>query len=487
MPLSNQALLSHAIVGVLFLLGTAGGASAGARSVLDFGARPDASADASGAFQAALDAAGAAGGGVVEVPAGRFRFDAPLVVPKHVTLRGMHAYAPSHAGLRDVKRVDERPEFGTVFEVRAGAGDAEGAPFLLLQTNSVLQGVSLYYPDQDPQADTPTPYPYAIAMRGNNPAVLDVQLLNPYRGIDASRNQRALVRNVHGQPLHIGLFVDTVYDIGRIENVHWNPWWSLNSPAYRWQFENGTGFVFARTDWHYVLNTFCFGYNVGYHFTASEHGAANGNFLGIGADDCRTAVLVEESAPMGLLITNGEFVSFKGPDPTMVRVAPTYGGTVRFVNCAFWGPCNRIAEIDGDGVVGFTDCSFMQWGHNQGGVEPPPGGYPAIDARRGSLLVRGCDFMEAKRQIALGPEVERAVITGNLINGPLRIDQAARGTVVIADNAATPDDAYWRDRLRDLTGFRAQSLREARRAEQRAEKPAPAPAPAARRGKPLSW
>lgn len=459
-------------------------------SVVDFGAVGDATADASGAFQAALDAAGAAGGGVVGAPAGRFRFDAPLVVPKHVTLRGMHAYAPSHAGIRDAQRVDERPEYGTVLEVRTGAGDADGPPFILLQTNSVLQGLTIHHPDQDPQAAEPTAYPYAVAMRGNNPAVIDVQLLNPYQGIDASRNQRALIRNVHGQPLYLGLYVDAVYDIGRIENVHWNPWWTLNTPLYQWQFEHGTGFVFARTDWHYVLNTFCFGYNIGYRFTATESGAANGNFLGIGADDCRTAVLVEESAPMGLLITNGEFVSFNGPDPTMVRVAPTHGGTVRFVNSAFWGPCNRIAEIDGDGVVGFSDCSFMQWGHNRGGAAPPEGGYPAIDARRGSLLVRGCDFMEDKPQIALGPLVERAVITGNLFNGPARIVDNARGTVVVADNAASPGDEFWRDRLRELSGFRAharrQALREARTAP-KADAAGAERAPGRRGGKPLSW
>lgn len=29
---------------------------------------------------------------------------------------------------------------------------------------------------------------------------------------------------------------------------------------------------------------------------------------------------VEQYSPIGLLISNGEFVSFHGPDPTMVRV-----------------------------------------------------------------------------------------------------------------------------------------------------------------------
>jgi len=93
--------------------------------------------------------------------------------------------------------------------------------------------------------------------------------------------------------------VDLIYDIGRIENVHWNPWWSIGTPVYDWQMEHGVGFIFGKTDWHYVLNTFCFGYNIGYKFIATEKGAANGNFLGIGADDCWTTVTIAQSAPMG--------------------------------------------------------------------------------------------------------------------------------------------------------------------------------------------
>ena len=34
------------------------------------------------------------------------------------------------------------------------------------------------------------------------------------------------MRNVTGQPLRRGILVDAIYDIGRIENVHFNPWWS---------------------------------------------------------------------------------------------------------------------------------------------------------------------------------------------------------------------------------------------------------------------
>ena len=394
-------------------------------NVLAFGAKGDATTDNTAAFQDALNAAGEAGGGIVFAPTGRYRFEGELRLPQQVTLRGVFAYAPAHAGIRD--RHEPRPEFGTVFEPVGRKGEKEGPAFITLQTNSVLQGVSVHYPEQDPAGPVPEPYPFAIAMRGNNPAVIDVELLNPYQGIDASRNQRALIRNVHGQPLLMGIFVDEIYDIGRIENVHWNPWWSMQEDLFRWQMENGTAFSFGRTDWHYVLNTFCFGYHVGYHFFESERGVANGNFLGIGADKCHTAVQVDQASGIGILITNGEFVSFTGEEPIMVRVADTHQGVVRFVNCAFWGPTHKIAEIAGSGTVGFSDCNFLQWGLHDGPAH-------AIVAGGGHLMIRGCEFHHNAPQIRLGEGVQRAIISDNFVQGEVRIDNDSDGQVVLRDN-----------------------------------------------------
>jgi len=58
--------------------------------------------------------------------------------------------------------------------------------------------------------------------------------------------------------------------------------YSSNKAFISWQLTHGRAFVFARTDWEYVFNTFAFGYAIGYHFLASKEGSCNGNFLGIG-------------------------------------------------------------------------------------------------------------------------------------------------------------------------------------------------------------
>jgi hypothetical protein len=381
-------------------------------SVQDYGALGDGKTDATGAFQKALDAAGQTGGGVVYAPRGNYFFAGHLNVPRGVTLKGTWESVPSHVGLRN--RGGDRPtDDGTTFLVTENAGKEVGDPFITLHDNATLKGVVLYYPNQNPAGD-PVAYPWAVAMRGKNPAVLGVELLNPYNGIDASENERHLIRDVQGQPLRRGIFVDAIYDIGRIENVHFNPWWSDSPGLTAWQEEHGEAFIFGRSDWQYVYNTFCFGYNKGYKFVKTKTGVCNGNFLGIGADDCNTAVDVEDSAPFGLLISNGEFTSFHGTNPTMVRVEKTHTGTVRFVNCAFWGPCRQIAHVAGRGTVGFSDCTFVQWDAKEEGCS-------AIEADGGSLLVRGCEFKENKAQVELGEGVRQAVIADNLFAGKPQI------------------------------------------------------------------
>ena len=124
---------------------------------------------------------------------------------------------------------------------------------------------------------------------------------NSISGISAVAAHRHYIARVQGQPINIGIFVDATTDIGsfahttilgaplgilahpllgRIEDVHFNPWFSCDPTFLLWQTTYGRAFVFGRSDWEYVFNTFAFGYAVGYHFIQTSTGAMNGNFLG---------------------------------------------------------------------------------------------------------------------------------------------------------------------------------------------------------------
>ena len=62
-------------------------------------------------------------------------------------------------------------------------------------------------------------------------------------------------------------------------------------------------------------------------------------------------------------------------------VSATNTGPVKFVNTAFWGPCDSVARLYGSGTVSFTSCEFVQWDDKY------HRGSPAIAAYGGNLIV----------------------------------------------------------------------------------------------------
>ncbi len=384
-----------------------------------FGAVGDGMADDAPAFQRALDHAGKVPGTTVHVPAGNFVLKAPIVVPPQTALVGVW-----HAPTAGTKMK------GSTLVASCGKGEEDGPPLITLGPDATLKGLTVYYPEQD-NPDDIRPFPWCIRLAGDNISVLDCLLINPYKGIDAGTRSagRHFISRVYGQPLRIGIFVDQCYDVGRIENVHFWPFWNWkeNAPIHRWMLENSECFVFARTDWEYVYNTFCFGYGVGYRFVQSDKGACNGNFLGIGADATRRAVVVEHSQPYGLLITNGEFVSFGTPDAMEVDVAATNVGAVQFNNCAFWGPSDRIAVVRG-GTTSFSQCHFFYWDHFKRGN-------PAIRAEGGRLIVNACRFAKDAPHISIGEPTKAATVVGNVFTGAIRIENGIGERAQIGLNA----------------------------------------------------
>jgi hypothetical protein len=386
-----------------------------------YGAKGDGETDDTSAFQAALDAAAAAGGGAVECGIGNYLIKTHLSIPDNVTLSGVWQIPTAWSQYK-----------GTTLLAVEGEGSEEGAPFISLGTNSTIKGITVYYPNQKP--DAIKPYPWCVAGRGgDNSSIVDCLLVNPYLGVDFGTRPsgRHYIRNLYGQPLRKGIYVDQCYDIGRIENVHFWPFWGAgpaHAGAVKFMQENGEMCIFGRTDWEYVFNTFNWGYKIGYRFIQTAAGGTNGNFLGIGSDANETSVLVEASQPYGILITNGEFVAFQGKEPVEVRVESSNTGSVQFQNCAFWGPAHHIASVAGKGVVTFNNCHFQEWKE----------GVPAIQVLDAPVSIIGCTFSREAPQVELAESVPSAVIMGNQMKGKVDIINNSKGSVEIGMNVAFP-------------------------------------------------
>lgn len=420
----NQVMLTVTIA-VLLLPVMAGAKekpmqTEGVFSVKAYGAKADGIADDTAAIQAALDAAGKTGGRV-DLPPAKYLVKGSLKVPPGVHVFGS-ASAPQYS----------EPLIGSVI-LATGGRDNENAPALFEMGSSCsVSGAIIYYPEQ--KVTDIRPYSWTFHLQGNDNTVENVTLVNSYNGIKVGPegNVRHRIRSVYGCTLRRGIFVDSCTDIGRIENVqlhgHW--WWAANvggnsDIVNKYMIDNCEAFIFGRTDWEYVTNTFVFPVKIGYHFIGTPSGACNGQFTGIGADYAQRCVVVDAIQPMGLLITNGQFVAFAGDNPIEVEISPSCNGQVRLVNCAFWGPAAQSVVSHSQSFLSLSDCYFTS-GHSSQ--------KPLVEADSGKLQVRGCTFDDKKPSIALRKGLKHAIVTENNGSHGVKIENEIGDSAIIANN-----------------------------------------------------
>jgi len=390
----------------------------------------DGTTDATGSIQKMLDAQ-AATGGEVRLPPGIFLINGSLEIPVGVALCGSWI-APHHGSTW---------QKGTTLLITGGRGSEDAPAAIRMRGNAAVEGLTMLWPEQ--LAAHIAPYPWAIHGMGDHDTIENVTLVNAYQGIKVGEPQGSLhlIRNVFGCVLRRGVLVDDTTDIGRIENVHFNPhyWGGSGHPSrgtaadYRQAVSflqtNLEGFIFARSDWEYVTNTFIWGGKSGYLFVKTKAGACNGQFLGIGADFCEACVRIDSIQPIGIQVTNGEFTAFAGEPNSAIVTSTSAAGAAQFVNCNFWGVKNHIAWMQGTTAVTLSDCHIC---------DPLPAG--AVLAERGRLILRGCTFDQSYLTAILKLGVTAAIIAENLQPGGVRIDNQIGSRAVIGLNQE-PDSA----------------------------------------------
>ncbi len=388
-----------------------------------FGAKADAVTDDTPAFQHALNACGVAGG-TVFVPSGRYLLSGTLDVPEGVTLQGSFQASPRPF------RFDHNlaAEKGTILLSTFGKNQPEGTPFITLNTASTLSGLVIFYPEQTVDI---TPYPWCVRGRGDNCTVKDTMLVNPYRGVDLGTFPcaRHTIRGLYGQPLKTGIWIDQCRDVGRIEDVHFWPFWTDDPKVWAWTGQNGTAYLIFKTDWEEMFNCFDIFYSVGYEFDSGKEGPGNVLLTNCGSDTGPVAVRVNSGQlNSGVSFVNGQFSG-------TVEVGPENTGPVKFTACGFMGVpsyTDEHARIRGFGQTSFTSCHFV------GGSQLHKGSF-AIDAFTGGLSVIGCEFMDtgtSLNHIRLGEGVRTAVISGNTFRSPIKIASKSHGQVAIIGNVS---------------------------------------------------
>ena len=357
-------------------------------SVISFGAVPDGKTENTSFFQKAIDSASVTGGSVF-IPAGKYMISGSLYM-KGVSVHGENIAPRSWEPLN-----------GTVI-LATGGRDNENAPALFeMRNSSAVSGLTVFYPDQSVDDIHPYPWTFHIGSYSPDSTVFDctienITLVNSYNGIHAGPNEngRHRINSVFGCVLRRGIFVESVGDIGRIENVqfHCHFWGSPATHGDFWKVfsymqENCEAFIIGRSDWQYITNTFVFPAKIGYHFIKTENGnwsgSCNGQFSGIAADATGCCIQVDDIQRPGLLITNGQFNSHETGASTQILVTENCEGNIRFVNCGFWGPVSHNAVIKGNSSVSFSSCYFS---NNKNTEEY------SILVENGRLQVLNCTF-----------------------------------------------------------------------------------------------
>jgi len=359
-------------------------------SVTDFGAAADDGKDDSEAFQQAMDAAARKGGGTVFAPRGIYRFDRPLVIPTGVTLRG------------EWNRPD--PEVrGTILAVYCGRGHNGDHPFITMDFCSGLKHLNIWYPEQDP--DAITAYPPTIRQKGgNNATVMKVTLVNSYIGfqLGPENNELHYFKDVYATALKIGMQVDFTTDIGRFENLWFNPsvWENSGLPnaprtdaCRKWMRRNGIGFLFLRSDWPYIFNLNISGYDKGILVKkGSTSTLANGQFYQAHITDCNVAFDAHELSTWGMTLTR----STLSGSQYGIRLNPAYNGMLNLNTCALDGGKAALLS-DGNGYISLHQCRIGN----------------SIRINFGQISIVDCNFTFKQRHVVFSEIIESAVILGN--------------------------------------------------------------------------
>jgi hypothetical protein len=399
-----------------------------------YNATGDGVTDDTNAFQQALDDVGNLGGGIVFVPEGNYLIATQLSIPATTVLKGVASHVQRSWGDPTKQAI-----VGTTLLAVANAGNDTGEPFISLSgQGSGIEGLQIFYPNQKVQ-NPPIAYPWTIqcgqqSQAIDNTYVKNVLLVNPWKGIDAAtyHSGRHWFENVYGQPLSIGIAVDQCYDIGRINHIHFSPFWSGDPIIRKWVENNGISFLFLRTDWEIVEDVFSIGYHIGMSFQKSVYGSCNGQFTDINFDNVDIGIEVYYTQTWGILFSNLNLANAGGGSNRIGILGRAVNGTkptdaaVVVRGASFWGQFQQNLLWSHVGLISISDSLFSQWNKTS----------PAIEIQHGRAMINNNYFSDnIGNAITISRDADKVTITNNHLNGNT-INAVDKPNILVANNLA---------------------------------------------------
>jgi len=329
-------------------------------------------------------------------------------------------------------------DVGSVLLTTFGHNQSNAGPFLTMNADSAVDGLIIHYPLQ---IGWPAPVPYGPTIRqaGDSPTIRNLFVSNPWWMLDLGTitGGRHVVDGVWGQPLKLGLYIDNCFDVGRVTNVHFWPFWNISEAFWSgWTAQHATAFLLGRSDWQMFDKVFSFAYAIGWHFVGGTTGDG-GNYLitNSGSDEPGVPVLVDVAWPVqGIMFTNSQFMG------ATIELSATNTAPVKFSSCAFNGnpaPSNLgyngtdvIIRVDG-GSLKVDQSEFNYWAQMNSGS-------PAISVgASGRAVIAHSEFRNGPGGVVAGFDTgSHGIIVDNLCAGQCEVLGNTSNTVVVRDNVA---------------------------------------------------
>ncbi|BBH23672.1 hypothetical protein Back11_50170 [Paenibacillus baekrokdamisoli] len=409
--------------------------------------------DAAPAIQSALNACFSQGGGVVWLPAGKYRMDTNIVIPNHCTLRGDWRDPDSGSG-----------NYGTVIMAYYGANMTKSDPGLIqIAASGGVKGLTVFYPNQD--IANVTPYAYTFEIFGDSTvggyngymssSIQNVTMLNSYRGIIAgyrSTHELHEIRNVKGTALNNAIALYNSADVGKVNQVKFkSDYWSgmdltqfagyslkpTDSQVTAYTRANGTGLEIGDLEWSQMNDVALNDYNIGIHIVPGVRAVGytpfSGMMYGMSVLNSHIGLLVDPQiggrdsldTRVGLTISNSTIKANQGIDPVAVKIQNNNGASIIFNTCTIGGGALNAVQLLGNTMASFHNTTFDSWTDTY-----------AISASGGTLILEGSTFVPVlsatKKGANLQAGLSSAAILGSVIS-------PAGSANLVANNAPLAD------------------------------------------------
>ena len=314
-----------------------------------------ATSDCTLAIQRALDDASRAGGGTVFLPEGRYRLEGMLTIASNVILRGRWSLIGP-----------DRPAGGTILMIH---NEEHEQSVLIKGSGCGVRDLTFWHPEQVKKSKaSASESPLVIRGQASVVTIENINLINPYRGIDLSQASTCCLRGIYGSPLLSGLSADKSYAVSRYDSIHFSPnYWAWSklpgSPPVDGEHadfmrKNGTGLHIYEMDGFYAGFSTISGYQKGLHFERGVSGDdASGELSYFSVTDCDTALHVDDAKGFRIVgsTLHGSEYGIWGKDRTHYKMHTTSieggkrsisirNGVAELVNCTVSGETEIVGR-----------------------------------------------------------------------------------------------------------------------------------------------